>query len=36
MRDIAWSREEQTKNDFAAIQDADQLVSRGFIVINFY
>lgn len=36
MRDVACNRKEQTENNFAAIQDADQLVARGFIVINFY
>jgi hypothetical protein len=36
MRDVACNRKEQTENNFAAIQDADQLVPRGFIVINFY
>jgi hypothetical protein len=36
MRDVACSRKEQTENNFAAIQDADELVPRGFIVIKFY
>jgi len=36
MRDAACNRQEQTENNFATIQDADQLVARGFIVINFY
>jgi hypothetical protein len=36
MRDVAYSRKEQTENNFATIQDADQLVPRGFIVIKFY
>jgi hypothetical protein len=36
MRGVARSIKEQTENNFAAIQDADQLVPRGFIVINFY
>jgi hypothetical protein len=36
MRDVACNRKEQTENNFAAIQDADQLVPRGFIVIDFY
>jgi hypothetical protein len=36
MRDVACNRKKQTENNFAAIQDADQLVTRGFIVINFY
>ena len=36
MRDVACSREQPTENNFAAIQDADQLVPRGFIVIKFY
>lgn len=36
MRDVVRDRKEQTENDFAAIQDADQLVPRSFIVINFY
>jgi hypothetical protein len=35
-RDVACNRKEQSENNFAAIQDADQLVPRGFIVINFY
>ena len=36
MRDVACSTEQPTENNFAAIQDADQLVPRGFIVIKFY
>jgi hypothetical protein len=36
MRDVALDRKEQTENNFAAIQDADQLVPRGFVVIDFY
>lgn len=36
MRVVACSRKVQTENNFAAIQDADQLVPRGFIVIKFY
>ena len=36
MRDVASDRKEQTENNFAAIQDAYQLVARRFIVINFY
>ena len=35
-RYLACNKKEQTENNFAAIQDADQLVPRGFIVINFY
>lgn len=36
MRDVACDRKEQTENNFAAIQDANQLVPRGFIMIDFY
>jgi hypothetical protein len=35
MRDVACKKG-QTENNFAAIQDADQLVPRSFIMINFY